>query len=273
MLPFPTKSPVTTAGLSSPGKLRPELRSIGSITSLGGEEFKPLRVNEVFSSIQGEAFYTGTAATFIRLQGCDVGCPWCDTKFTWSQAGQPVDLEVVLGKESSASPAWAWIGAEHLLGMMTRHTVFTGGEPAMQGETLGQLLDYIGDAGSPERMLHDLDEDMVVQIETSGTYPLNWCPGWVWVTVSPKLGMPGGRNVLLDALERANEIKMPVVSQEDVDYLLAMLDTLMPGRHERHIWLQPVEQYADATEICMAAAHKNPKLRVSFQVHKFVGLR
>ena len=43
-----------------------------------------LAVNEVFETFQGKAFYTGTPAIFIRLQGCDVGCPWCDTKHTWA---------------------------------------------------------------------------------------------------------------------------------------------------------------------------------------------
>ena len=47
-----------------------------------------LRINEVFPTIQGEATYTGTPATFIRLQGCPVGCSWCDTKHTW-----PIGLE------------------------------------------------------------------------------------------------------------------------------------------------------------------------------------
>ncbi len=40
-------------------------------------------VNEIFETIQGEATYTGTPAVFVRLQGCPVGCPWCDTKHTW----------------------------------------------------------------------------------------------------------------------------------------------------------------------------------------------
>ena len=43
-----------------------------------------IRVNEIFFTIQGEAAFTGTPAIFVRLQGCAVGCGWCDTKHTWS---------------------------------------------------------------------------------------------------------------------------------------------------------------------------------------------
>jgi 7-carboxy-7-deazaguanine synthase len=139
---------------------------------LDDESYAPLQVNEVFFSIQGEAFYTGTPATFIRLQGCDVGCPWCDTKFTWSTAAQPVEPGVVLAKEHSASPQWTWMTWDALLNLTTRHTIFTGGEPAMQGAALGPLLHYLKE--------HSTIDDLTVQIETSGTYPLDWCPGWVW---------------------------------------------------------------------------------------------
>ena len=44
---------------------------------------------ETFHSVQGEGFWTGTNAFFIRLAGCDVGCPWCDTKISWSPKRHP----------------------------------------------------------------------------------------------------------------------------------------------------------------------------------------
>ena len=45
-----------------------------------------LFVNEVFVSLQGEGHFTGTPAIFVRLQGCDVHCPWCDTGYAMSLA-------------------------------------------------------------------------------------------------------------------------------------------------------------------------------------------
>ena len=43
-----------------------------------------LPLMEAFYSLQGEGFYKGTAAYFIRLGGCDVGCHWCDVKESWT---------------------------------------------------------------------------------------------------------------------------------------------------------------------------------------------
>src|SRR4051794_25490444 len=57
-------------------------------------------VNEVFESIQGEARHAGTPSVFVRLQGCAVGCPWCDTKHTWAaDPDQEVSPEAMLAKE------------------------------------------------------------------------------------------------------------------------------------------------------------------------------
>lgn len=42
-------------------------------------------INEMFQTLQGEGYFTGVPAIFIRLQGCPVGCAWCDTKHTWDK--------------------------------------------------------------------------------------------------------------------------------------------------------------------------------------------
>ena len=75
-----------------------------------------LRVSEVFRSLQGEGPSAGTPAHFLRLQGCDVGCHWCDTKYTWDAAG---------GHESSLADAFASLRALGEAPLL----VITGGEP------------------------------------------------------------------------------------------------------------------------------------------------
>jgi len=75
-----------------------------------------LRVSELFHSLQGEGPSAGTPAHFLRLQGCDVGCVWCDTKYSWASEG---------GRELGVADAFAELralGAAPLL-------VVTGGEP------------------------------------------------------------------------------------------------------------------------------------------------
>lgn len=222
-----------------------------------------LRVNEIFATIQGEASFAGTPATFIRLQGCPVGCPWCDTKHTWP-AGQDrdrVSLGELLAKVDPA-PTWAELNELEIrrvvrsLGM--GHVVITGGEPCQQEiEALTRLL----------------DAEFTVQVETSGTFLVMVSPR-TWVTVSPKFGMPGGRDVLDQALLRADEIKLPVESQQDVAALERRLSQLaqMSEEPRAQVWLQPVSLGEEATQLCIGECMARG-WRLSIQTHKLSGIR
>jgi 7-carboxy-7-deazaguanine synthase len=215
-------------------------------------------VNEVFQTIQGEGFYTGTPAIFLRLQGCDVGCSWCDTKHTWEiDPKLEVAATEVIGAQNEAK-TWANYSANHLVDMISSQpwqaslVVITGGEPCMFDlKPLTQALE---------------DKGYQVQIETSGTYPV-LCSADAWVTVSPKLNMKGKKEVLLQALERANEIKYPVARKQHIDQLEALLDRL--HKPPQSISLQPISQQQSATQLaietCMA---KN--WRLSVQMHKYL---
>jgi 7-carboxy-7-deazaguanine synthase len=102
------------------------------------------RVAEVFYSIQGEGATAGLPAVFVRLQGCTVGCAWCDTKYSWDpQAGRAVDLEALI-EEASAFPC--------------RRLVLTGGEP-LESPLFVPLLRAL--SGS----------SFALEVETSGTLP------------------------------------------------------------------------------------------------------
>lgn len=216
-----------------------------------------LRVNEVFETIQGEARFTGTPSVFIRLQGCPVGCSWCDTKHTWPDgaASKRISVDAMLSKTTDAA-TWCDVSTEELVGRVSayraRHFVITGGEPCAQNiEPLTAMLAEVG----------------TVQVETSGTYPIVVSP-LTWVTVSPKVGMRGGRSVLDAALERADEIKMPIASTTDI----ANLVPLARDRDPRTVWLQPVSQGDDATRLCVEACMANG-WRLSIQTHKYAGVR
>lgn len=122
---------------------------------------RTLRLSEVFLSIQGEGPSAGSPAHFIRLQGCDVGCIWCDTKYSWDPArGRAVALER-LWDEAAA------LGAAPLL-------VVTGGEP-LQHPALDQVLD-----GALARWTR-------VEVETSGIAPPPRLHEHLHYNVSPKL--------------------------------------------------------------------------------------
>jgi organic radical activating enzyme len=110
------------------------------------------RVNEIFASLQGEGFHTGTASVFLRMSGCNRRCPFCDTDFTSF-------------REMSASEIVSEVSA-----FKPRHLVLTGGEPLLQADN--ELISALKNAG------------FTIAVETNGTLPVP--DGIDWVTCSPK---------------------------------------------------------------------------------------
>lgn len=109
-------------------------------------------VNEIFYSLQGEGYYTGTPAVFLRFSGCNRACAFCDTDFS---AATPMDADAI-ARACAAFPS--------------RHLVCTGGEPLLQLDSA---------------LLRRLKADgFYVQIETNGSLPVP--PEVDWVTCSPK---------------------------------------------------------------------------------------
>lgn len=133
------------------------MRETDNTNTTGGELL--YRVNEIFYSLQGEGYHTGTAAVFVRLSGCNLRCTFCDTRH---QEGELMSAEDITAAVS-AHPC--------------RTVILTGGEPSLW--PLDGLVDALHSAG---RCVH---------IETNGTNPL---PDTIdWVTCSPK---PDGKVVL-----------------------------------------------------------------------------
>ena len=220
-----------------------------------------LPVNEVFESIQGEATYTGTQSVFIRLQGCQVGCAWCDTKHTWDvEIPEKVLMPSLMLAKTEDSPYFSQMAIPDIMAMLdefeARHIVITGGEPCMYN--LVNLTESIIASGRS------------CQVETSGTYPIQ-VSRRTWVTLSPKLDMAGGKEVLHINYKRADEIKYPVGKMADVEKLL---DRVIPHLYESgtDVWLQPLSQNKTATALCVEQATKH-NWRVSIQTHKFIGVR
>ena len=90
------------------------------------EKGRLLPIAEEFSSIQGEGFHTGKAAYFIRLGGCDVGCSWCDTKFTWNpKMFPPVPVNEIIARAVKCAAGSVVITGENRL--PTRSIFFVTG--------------------------------------------------------------------------------------------------------------------------------------------------
>ena len=219
------------------------------------------KVNELFQTIQGEGFYTGVPAIFIRLQGCDVGCAWCDTKHTWDIDPDKQSELMLLTDRSNESTRWANANAQEIvqeikrLGYSANLVVITGGEPCMV------------DLRELTQVLHEFGFN--TQIETSGTYPV-LVDSKTWVTVSPKVKMRAGKVVLQSALERANEIKHPVATEHDIEQLDALLMQLK-STVDKTICLQPISQKPKATALCSRICIER-NWRLSVQMHKYLGI-
>jgi 7-carboxy-7-deazaguanine synthase len=233
-------------------------------------------VNDVYVSIQGEGHFTGVPMVVVRLQGCPVGCVFCDTKETWDRANMATEItggsaEKRLLQLRHGHPNWTQADPTELaafcrsLAPRIQWILLTGGEPAEQ--PLKPLIDA----------LHD--KDFRVSIETSGTaighlYPLADMPEAMsladWTCVSPKVNNPGGRAIDAAAIQTANEIKWLVGKAADISALHTFLDTYS-SRHDCEIALQPISANAKATELCLDAARAFG-YRVSIQIHKILAI-
>ncbi len=117
-------------------------------------------LHSIFPTIQGEGPFAGTRAVFIRLAGCNLQCPLCDTDYT-------------TGRHYVGAGELATIAGSYGFQLV----VITGGEPFRQA-ALSELVD--------ELIVHGL----VVQIETNGTLfrDLPYSHPNLHIVCSPKTG-------------------------------------------------------------------------------------
>lgn len=217
-------------------------------------------VNDVYPCVQGEGCQTGIPMIMLRLQGCAVGCPWCDTKQTWET--DPGFEVGGIAQALGATPHYAKkVQSEIVYYIKTNYPTYkwvlvSGGEPA--NFYLKPLVDALHDAGYK------------AAIETSGTQDGVLGAGFDWVCVSPKINMPGGFSVLSEVLGIADEIKHVVGKQADIE----IIDSLLSHNKFKkgvQICLQPVSQSPKATQLCIQTV-QDRQWRLSTQVHKYLDL-
>lgn len=219
-----------------------------------------ININEIFQTIQGEGTFTGTPSVFIRLQGCDVGCAFCDTKHTWQVDSANIkNIDYILNKTLD-SEKYSWIQDFDLYQLITnkfkaKHIVFTGGEPCLYDLT--RVTNYFEQG------------EYKTQIETSGTEVIK-CNINTWVTMSPKIDMTGGKKLVSESVNRANEIKMAIGKQKDIEKLKKFIKDYKVK--DKKIYLQPLSQSKKATQLCIDSCIQY-NWNISIQTHKYIGLR
>lgn len=194
-----------------------------------------LPLMEEFYTIQGEGYHKGTAAYFIRIGGCDVGCHWCDVKESWNAEIHPATaIESIVQNAVSYSDT----------------IVITGGEPLTWN--MGPLTTAL--------KKHNLK----IHIETSGAYPLTG--QWDWICLSPKKNkLPVG-----DIYVKADELKVIVYNKHD--FLFAEEQAAKVGM-DCVLYLQPEWSVREKTiPLIVDYVMKNPRWKVSLQTHKYLNI-
>lgn len=192
-------------------------------------------VNETFDSIQGEGPFAGVPMSFIRLQGCSVACPFCDTKDSWKRKPGTTSLAELAASKNLA------------------HVCITGGEPA-QSPHLDELLAAF------------LRQGKQVHLETSGAGKATPSMRFCTVVLSPKLHALDKIDPDITAV--ASAIKFVLGDPAD----LAKIDEwLAASRVTAPIYLQPVWD-SGMSSFCVETC-KARGWRFSAQLHKYLGLR
>jgi 7-carboxy-7-deazaguanine synthase len=195
-----------------------------------------LPLMEHFYTIQGEGFYQGYAAYFLRLGGCDVGCVWCDVKESWDASLHP--------RVSAADMV------KYVTGANAELAVITGGEPLMYD--LEYLTRGLKDAG------------VKVNVETSGVYPITG--SWDWVCFSPKKFKEPHPSIYREA----DELKIIVYNQSDFAWAEHHAAKVNPGCH---LFLQPEwSREKEMLPSIITYVKENPRWKLSLQIHKYMNI-
>ncbi len=194
-----------------------------------------LPLMEEFYTIQGEGSHTGTAAYFIRIGGCDVGCHWCDVKESWNpEIHPPTGVETIVKNAKKYSDT----------------VVVTGGEP------------LTWDMAPLTNLLRE--SNIKIHIETSGAYPVTG--KWDWFCLSPKKN----KLPVEEAYSIANELKMIVHNKHD--FIFAEEQAKLTNS-KAELFLQP--EWSKSNEmipLIVDYVMKNPKWKISLQTHKFLNI-
>lgn len=194
-----------------------------------------LPLMEEFYTIQGEGFHKGTAAYFVRIGGCDVGCHWCDVKESWNaDLHPPTNVKAIVEKAVSYS----------------KTIVVTGGEPLTWN--MDPLTRSLKEKGAK------------IHIETSGAYPLTGI--WDWICLSPKkIKLPTDEIYI-----KAHELKMIIFNKHDFVFAEEQASKV---NENCILYLQPEWSNREKMmPLIVDYVMANPKWKVSLQTHKYLNI-
>jgi Organic radical activating enzymes len=196
-------------------------------------------IKESFYSIQGEGLYQGIPAYFIRFEGCNIQCNWCDTKESWNIKKKDfLPIHKIINKVNNHK---------------VKIVILTGGEPMMWN--LHPLIKKLKEKG------------YYIHIETSGCYPIK--EKYIdWITISPKKI----RHPLQENYKKINELKIVISDENDFLFAEKQADCIVESTN-CFLFLQP--EWENTFKILpkiVSYIKKNPKWRISIQIHKIFNI-
>ncbi len=200
------------------------------------KEGRELPLMEEFYTIQGEGFYSGHAAYFIRLGGCDVGCHWCDVKESWDAELHPLTKVEDMVAKASANEG--------------KLVIITGGEPLMYN--MDYLTSELKKAG------------MQTNIETSGAYEMSG--DFDWICLSPKKNKLPTQSVY----DAAHELKVVIYNKHD--FIFAEEQAARVNDNALLLLQTEWSKKDEMTPLIVEYVKKNPKWKISMQTHKYLDI-
>ena len=199
-----------------------------------------IKVSEIFTSFQGEGPYIGTPATFLRLYGCNLNCPWCDTDISTYEMLSVDDVAEILMTQMEFNNI-------NLL-------VITGGEPTLQMEEI-------------KRLIKELPENIKIQLETNGSI-FEYLPEIEYV-ISPK----EDKEKVFENYYKYDNVffKFVITSKEDIDEVISIKNKY---GYDKTIWLQgEFSKDALMADLIRENFPRLENIKLSVQTHKYLNQR
>jgi len=206
----------------------------------------PLKVNEIFHSIQGESSWAGRPCTFVRLAGCNLRCTYCDTTYAYEE-GEWMEIPAIESRIEESR---------------CRLIEITGGEPLLQDET-------------PQLIRRLLDKGYTVLLETNGSQDIGIVDERCIRIMDIKCPSSGEADSFyqgnLPKLTATDEIKFVIGGRKDYDYArkiicgqLSSVDLLLPPL------FSPVSGRMDVESLARWILQDKLDVRLQVQLHKVI---
>lgn len=205
----------------------------------------PLKVNEIFLSVQGESTRSGFPCVFIRLTGCNLRCSYCDTTYAYEE-GALMEISDII---------------EMVKGFNCPLVEVTGGEPLIQDET-------------PELITKLIDDGYTVLLETNGSQDISMVDRRSIKIMDIKCPSSGeeSHNDLknLNGLNEGDELKFVIADKRDYDFAVETLALIPSDKRDIYVNFSPCFSRIEPKELSEWILRDKLNVRLNMQLHKYI---